>query len=131
MLDNINPSEFPEVKMYKALIESAKLYESLWSRAHTFIDANTGGIILNNSIKHSLKNVFDILIGASAIILGFGIPLTIEIYFYVFVMQHVSNLIAATIILGISMLIFGIAVALIFKLIDEFFATHDIVGKGW
>ena len=43
-------------------------------------------------------------------------------------MQHVSNLIAATIILGISMLVFGIAVALIFKLIDEFFATHDIVS---
>lgn len=128
MLDNINPSEFPEVKMYKALIESAKLYESLWGCAHTFIDANTGGIILNNSIKHSLKNVFDIFIGALAIILGFGIPLTIEICFYVFVMQHVSNLIVATIVLSISMLIFGIAVALIFKLIDGFFATHNIVS---
>lgn len=91
-------------------------------------DENAGGGILKNLIKHSLKNVFDIIIGASAIILGFGIPLTLEIYFYVFVMQHVSNLIAATIILGISMLVFGIAVALIFKLIDEFFATHDIVS---
>lgn len=84
---------------------------------------------MKNSIKHSIKNVFDIFIGASAIILGFGIPLTLEIYFYVFVMQHISNLIAATIILGISMLIFGIAVTLVFKLIDEFFETHDIVGK--
>lgn len=84
---------------------------------------------MKNSTKHSLKNVFDIFIGASAIILGFGIPLTLEIYFYVFVMQHVSNLIAATIILGISMLVFGIAVTLIFNLIDEFFVTHDIVGK--
>lgn len=84
---------------------------------------------MKNSTKHSFKNVFDIFIGASAIILGFGIPLTLEIYFYVFVMQHVSNLIAATIILGISMLVFGIAVTLIFNLIDEFFATHDIVGK--
>lgn len=83
---------------------------------------------MKNSIKHSLKNVFDIFIGASAIILGFGIPLTIEIYFYVFVMQHVSNLIVATIVLCISMPVFGIAVALIFKLIDEFFATHDIVS---
>lgn len=129
MLDNINPSEFPEVKMYKALIESAKLYESLWSRAHTFIDANTGGIILKNLIKHSLKNVFDTFIGASAIILGFGIPLTIEIYFYVFVMRYISNLIVATIVLSISMLVFGIAVALIFKLIDEFFATHNIIRK--
>lgn len=80
-------------------------------------------------MKTFAKNVFDIFIGASAIILGFGIPLTLEIYFYVFVMQHVSNLIAATIILGISMLVFGIAVTLVFKLIDEFFATHDIVGK--
>lgn len=78
--------------------------------------------------KHSLKNVFDIFIGASAIILGFGIPLTLEIYFYVFVMQHVSNLIVATIILGISMLVFGIAVALVFKFIDEFFATHNIIS---
>ena len=84
---------------------------------------------MKNPIKHSIKNVFDIFIGASAIILGFGIPLTLEIYFYVFVMQHVSNLIAANIILGISMLVFGIAVTLIFNLIDEFFATHDIVGK--
>lgn len=84
---------------------------------------------MKNLIKHSLKNVFDIFIGASAIILGFGIPLTLEIYFYVFVMQHVSNLIAAIIILGISMLVFGIAVTLIFNLIDKFFATHDIVGK--
>lgn len=83
---------------------------------------------MKNSIKHSLKNAFDIFIGASAIILGFEIPLTLEIYFYVFVMQHVSNLIAATIILGISMLVFGIAVTLVFKLIDEFFATHDIVS---
>lgn len=84
---------------------------------------------MKNLIKHSLKNVFDIFIGASAIILGFGIPLTIEIYFYVFVMQYVSNLIAATIILGISMLIFGITVTLVFKLIDEFFETHDIIRK--
>ena len=84
---------------------------------------------MKNPIKHLLKNIFDIFIGASAIILGFGIPLTIEIYFYVFVMQHVSNLIAATIILGISMLIFGIAVTLVFKLIDEFFETHDIIRK--
>lgn len=84
---------------------------------------------MKNSIKHSLKNVFDIFIGASAIILGFGIPLTLEIYFYVFVMQHVSNLIAATIILGISMPAFGIAVTLVFKFIDEFFATHNIIGK--
>lgn len=84
---------------------------------------------MKNLIKDSLKNVFDIFIGASAIILGFGIPLTIEIYFYVFVMQHVSNLIAATIILGISMLVFGIAVTLVFNLIDEFFATHDIIRK--
>lgn len=83
---------------------------------------------MKNSIKHSLKNIFDIFIGASAIILGFGIPLTIEIYFYVFVMQHVSNLIAATIILSISMLVFGITVTLVFKLIDEFFETHDIVS---
>ena len=83
---------------------------------------------MKSLIKHSLKNVFDIFIGASAIILGFGIPLTLEIYFYVFVMQHVSNLIAATIILGTSMLVFGIAVALIFKLIDEFFATHNIIS---
>lgn len=83
---------------------------------------------MKNLIKHSLKNVFDIFIGASTIILGFGIPLTIEIYFYVFVMQHVSNLIVATIVLCISMLVFGIAVALIFKLIDEFFAAHDIVS---
>lgn len=83
---------------------------------------------MKNLIKHSIKNVFDIFIGASAIILGFGIPLTLEIYFYVFVMQHVSNLIAATIILGISMLIFGITVTLVFKLIDEFFETHDIVS---
>ena len=37
MLDNINPSEFPEVKMYKVLIESAKLYEQLWGCAHTII----------------------------------------------------------------------------------------------
>ena len=80
-------------------------------------------------MKSFVKNATAIFIGASAIILGFGIPLTLEIYFYVFVMQHVSNLIAATIILGISMLVFGIAVTLIFNLIDEFFATHDIVGK--
>ena len=80
-------------------------------------------------MKTFAKNTTDIFIGASAIILGFGIPLTLEIYFYVFVMQHVSNLIAATIILGISMLVFGIAVALIFNLIDEFFATHNIIGK--
>lgn len=86
---------------------------------------------MKSLIKHSLKNVFDIFIGASAIILGFGIPLTIEICFYVFVMRYVSNLIVTTIVLCVSMLIFGIAVALIFKLIDEFFATHDIVGKGW
>lgn len=83
---------------------------------------------MKNLIKHSLKNVFDIFIGASAIILGFGIPLTLEIYFYVFVMQHVSNLIVATIVLCISILVFGIAVTLIFKLIDEFFATHNIVS---
>lgn len=83
---------------------------------------------MKNSTKHSLKNVFDIFIGASAIILGFGIPLRLEIYFYVFVMQHISNLIAATIILGISMLIFGITVTLVFKLIDEFFETHNIVS---
>ena len=83
---------------------------------------------MKNSIKHSLKNVFDIFIRALAIILGFGIPLTLEIYFYVFVMQHISNLIAATIILSISMLVFGIAVTLVFKLIDEFFETHDIVS---
>ena len=37
MLDNINPSGFPEVKMYKVLTESAKLYEPLWGCAHTFI----------------------------------------------------------------------------------------------
>lgn len=83
---------------------------------------------MKSLIKHSLKNIFDIFIGASAIILGFGIPLTLEIYFYVFVMQHVSNLIAATIILGISMLAFGIAVTLVFKFIDEFFATHNIIS---
>lgn len=82
-------------------------------------------------MKSFVKNATDIIIGASAIILGFGIPLTIEIYFYVFVMRYVSNLIVATIVLCVSMLVFGIAVALIFKLIDEFFATHDIVGKGW
>lgn len=35
MLDNINPSEFPEVQMYKVLTESAKLYEPLWGCAHT------------------------------------------------------------------------------------------------
>lgn len=80
-------------------------------------------------MKSFVKNATDIIIGASAIILGFGIPLTIEIYFYVFVMRYVSNLIVATIVLCVSMLVFGIAVALIFKLIDEFFATHDIVGK--
>ena len=85
---------------------------------------------MKNSTKHSLKNVFDIFIGASAIILGFGIPLTLEIYFYVFVMRYVSNLIVATIVLCVSMLVFGIAVTLIFKLIDEFFATHDIIRKG-
>lgn len=85
---------------------------------------------MKNLIKHSLKNIFDIFIGASAIILGFGIPLTIEIYFYVFVMRYVSNLIVATIILGISMLVFGISVTLTFKKIDEFFATHDIIRKG-
>lgn len=117
--------------MYKVLTESAKLYEPLWGCAHTFIDENAGGDILKSLIKHSLKNVFDIFIGASAIILGFGIPLTLEICFYVFVMRYVSNLIVTTIVLCVSMLIFGIAVALIFKLIDEFFATHDIVGKGW
>lgn len=128
MLDNINPSGFPEVKMYKVLTESAKLYEPLWGCAHTFIDANAGGDILKNLIKHSLKNVFDIFIGTSAIILGFGIPLTIEICFYVFVMRYVSNLIVTTIVLCVSMLIFGIAVALIFKLIDEFFVTHNIVS---
>lgn len=84
---------------------------------------------MKNLIKHSLKNVSDIFIGASAIILGFGIPLTIEIYFYTFVMRYISNLIVATIILCVSMLVFGIALALIFKLIDEFFATHNIIGK--
>lgn len=44
-------------------------------------------------------------------------------------MRYVSNLIVATIVLCVSMLVFGIAVALIFKKIDEFFATHDIIGK--
>lgn len=83
---------------------------------------------MKNLIKHSFKNIFDIFIGASAIILGFGIPLTIEIYFYVFVMRYVSNMIVATIILGISMLVFGISVTLTFKKIDKFFATHDIVS---
>lgn len=77
-------------------------------------------------MKNFVKNATDIIVGASAIILGFGIPFVIEMYFYVFVMQYISNLIIATIILVISVLIFGISVALVFKKIDEFFATHHM-----
>lgn len=79
-------------------------------------------------MKTFAKNATDIIIGTAAIILGFGIPLTIEIYFYVFVMRYILNLIVATIMLVISMLVFGISVTLIFKKIDEFFATHNIVS---
>ena len=91
-------------------------------------EPNNSRVSLLRIMKTFAKNATDIIIGASAIILGFGIPLTIEIYFYVFVMRYVSNLIVATIILGISMLVFGIAVTLVFKFIDEFFATHNIIS---